>query len=274
MLNNKLLQAFCISLVLGLMSGLYAKYIATPLFSSNALVEATQDEYESSLSQLISSSNPFGGSATGVFGDSFDPASSLKRRVITRSFVEKLDPNKDFMKEVFYSSWDSASNTWIDKKDYEDLRRFLLFNLFFSYDLTTELIETSLLTSNKKLSRNLLSSILLTLNEVEKERVISESTFLIQAANEYLIKEKALISKGVFTGIIESETRRKLSAETRENLVVRIIDSPSLPLIKSKPRGTYYLIVTFIISFFLILLFSYRERIYRLVSTDLKKILN
>ena len=99
---NKLIISIIVSLILGLLLGLWAKYIATPWYTSNALIETTEKEYESSLSQLISSANPFGGFASGSpLAQSFNPGAALKRKITTVSFLEDLDPNKDFIKKVF-----------------------------------------------------------------------------------------------------------------------------------------------------------------------------
>lgn len=269
---NKLIISIIVSLILGLLLGLWAKYIATPWYTSNALIETTEKEYESSLSQLISSANPFGGFASSPLAQSFNPGAALKRKITTVSFLKDLDPNKDFLKKLYPENWDSENNIWLEEKSYNDLRQFLILNLFLDYDTSTELVEVSLMTNSRSLSQDLLTSILNQLNDSEKYRVAVESANLISLASEYLDKDRSIFSKEIYTGIIESETRRKLVAETRENLILRTLDFPSLPISKSKPRGTYYAIFGFIISFLSLLTFFYIRPLYTLLFEDLKKL--
>jgi len=273
---KKLISIAILSVLIGLSGGLWAKYIADPWFESNALLEPSLDEYKSNLSQIFSRNNPFGGVMSSGLANSvtFSPASALKRKVVTRSFTEKLNINEEFLKRVFFEDWDEALNEWKNIKRTEDLRQFLVLNLNVADDLSTDLIEISVLTKDNKLSQDLLISIIKLLNEAEKEKVIRVSNGLIEKSNQYLADSSSMIADDTYVGIIETELRKKLLAETHSNHYVEVLDKPSLASKKSKPRGSSYAIFFFTLSFMTMIIFSVRNQIVAFVRRDLKKLIS
>ena len=88
---NERLKSFTIIVILscliGLSAGLWAKYIATPWFSSNAVVVLNKD-YEENLSSLISALNPFAN--YGSTSNFSEDAAILEAKLTSRVFLNTM----------------------------------------------------------------------------------------------------------------------------------------------------------------------------------------
>lgn len=269
---NERLKSFIFIVIfsglIGLSAGLWAKYIATPWFSSNAVVVLNKD-YEQNLSSLISALNPFAN--YGSTSNFSEDAAILEAKLTSRAFLKTMAQETDFLEKIYKDNWDDKKKSWIGKpKDSHDLKNFLNLNFFVSGDVKTFFLDVVVLTEDKALSKEIIEYMLKTLNEKEAKKVKLISEEMIKVAEGEIRQVKNSYDQKVLRDIIQNEKRKYLLAKAQTDFYLTIEDPPELAKFKSKPKGRSYAIFFFSFSFIFISIFYLRREIWRFLEEDLK----
>ena len=126
---KSLVKIGLIAFILALTSALWAKYIATQWFASDATVELNTD-FADKLNSIVTS-NPLSLFLPGTSQIS-SSSGKIKKKLLSRPFLLNLEDKYILLPEIYSKDWNKIENKWKggNIKDIEDLRSYLSKNLY------------------------------------------------------------------------------------------------------------------------------------------------
>lgn len=266
---KSLVKIGLIAFILALTSALWAKYIATQWFASDATVELNTD-FADKLNSIVTS-NPLSLFLPGASQIS-SSSGKIKKKLLSRPFLLNLEDKYILLPEIYSKDWNKIENKWKggNIKDIEDLRSYLSKNLYVEDDIESGFVDISILTKDKYLSQKILSALIDGINSFEREKFKISANKVISAATDKLNKKNnTSFNNETYSRLIETESRKLLLSETQDDYYVKVLDPPNLAKFKAKPKARSYFIVTFALSFGFIVLYQNRKKIIELIKNDL-----
>ena len=266
---KSLVKIGLIAFILALTSALWAKYIATQWFASDATVELNTD-FADKLNSIVSS-NPLSLFLPGASQIS-SSSGKIKKKLLSRPFLLNLEDKYILLPEIYSKDWNKIENKWKggNIKDIEDLRSYLSKNLYVEDDIESGFVDISILSNDKYLSQKILSALIDGINSFEREKFKISANKVISAATDKLNKKNnTSFNNETYSRLIETESRKLLLSETQDDYYVKVLDPPNLAKFKAKPKARSYFIVTFALSFGFIVLYQNRKKIIELIKNDL-----
>ena len=266
---KSLVKIGLIAFILALTSALWAKYIATQWFASDATVEVNTD-FADKLNSIVSS-NPLSLFLPGASQIS-SSSGKIKKKLLSRPFLLNLEDKYILLPEIYSKDWNKIENKWKggNIKDIEDLRSYLIKNLYVEDDIESGFVDISILTNDKYLSQKILSALIDGINSFEREKFKISANKVISAATDKLNKKNnTSFNNETYSRLIETESRKLLLSETQDDYYLKVLDPPNLAKFKAKPKARSYFIVTFALSFGFIVLYQNRKKIIELIKNDL-----
>ena len=266
---KSLVKIGLIAFILALTSALWAKYIATQWFASDATVELNTD-FADKLNSIVSS-NPLSLFLPGASQIS-SSSGKIKKKLLSRPFLLNLEDKYILLPEIYSKDWNKIDYKWKggNIKDIEDLRSYLSKNLYVEDDIESGFVDISILTNDKYLSQKILSALIDGINSFEREKFKISANKVISAATDKLNKKNnTSFNNETYSRLIETESRKLLLSETQDDYYLKVLDPPNLAKFKAKPKARSYFIVTFAISFGFIVLYQNRKKIIELIKNDL-----
>ena len=266
---KSLVKIGLIAFILALTSALWAKYIATQWFASEATVELNTD-FADKLNSIVTS-NPLSLFLPGASQIS-SSSGKIKKKLLSRPFLLNLEDKYILLPEIYSKDWNKIENKWKggNIKDIEDLRSYLSKNLYVEDDIESGFVDISILTKDKYLSQKILSALIDGINSFERENFKISANKVISAATDKLNKKNnTSFNNETYSRLIETESRKLLLSETQDDYYVKVLDPPNLAKFKAKPKARSYFIVTFALSFGFIVLYQNRKKIIELIKNDL-----
>ena len=266
---KSLVKIGLIAFILALTSALWAKYIATQWFASDATVELNTD-FADKLNSIVTS-NPLSLFLPGASQIS-SSSGKIKKKLLSRPFLLNLEDKYILLPEIYSKDWNKIENKWKggNIKDIEDLRSYLSKNLYVEDDIESGFVDISILTKDKYLSQKILSALIDGINSFERENFKISANKVISAATDKLNKKNnTSFNNETYSRLIETESRKLLLSETQDDYYLKVLDPPNLAKFKAKPKARSYFIVTFALSFGFIVLYQNRKKIIELIKNDL-----
>ena len=266
---KSLVKIGLIAFILALTSALWAKYIATQWFASDATVELNTD-FADKLNSIVTS-NPLSLFLPGTSQIS-SSSGKIKKKLLSRPFLLNLEDKYILLPEIYSKDWNKIENKWKggNIKDIEDLRSYLSKNLYVEDDIESGFVDISILSNDKYLSQKILSALIDGINSFEREKFKISANKVISAATDKLNKKNnTSFNNETYSRLIETESRKLLLSETQDDYYVKVLDPPNLAKFKAKPKARSYFIVTFALSFGFIVLYQNRKKIIELIKNDL-----
>lgn len=266
---KSLVKIGLIAFILALTSALWAKYIATQWFASDATVELNTD-FADKLNSIVSS-NPLSLFFPGASQIS-SSSGKIKKKLLSRPFLLNLEDKYILLPEIYSKDWNKIDYKWKggNIKDIEDLRSYLSKNLYVEDDIESGFVDISILTNDKYLSQKILSALIDGINSFEREKFKISANKVISAATDKLNKKNnTSFNNETYSRLIETESRKLLLSETQDDYYLKVLDPPNLAKFKAKPKARSYFIVTFALSFGFIVLYQNRKKIIELIKNDL-----
>ena len=266
---KSLVKIGLIAFILALTSALWAKYIATQWFASDASVELNTD-FADKLNSIVTS-NPLSLFLPGA-GEISSSSGKIKKKLLSRPFLLNLENKYLLLPEIYSKDWNKLQNKWKggNVKDIEDLRSYLSKNLYVEDDIKSGFVDISILTENKYLSQKILLALIDGINSFEKEKFKISANKVISAATDKLNKKNnTSFNNETYSRLIETESRKLLLSETQDDYYLKVLDPPNLAKFKAKPKARSYFIVTFALSFGFIVLYQNRKKIFELIKNDI-----
>ena len=266
---KSLVKIGLIAFILALTSALWAKYIATQWFASDATVELNTD-FADKLNSIVTS-NPLSLFLPGANQIS-SSSGKIKKKLLSRPFLLNLEDKYILLPEIYSKDWNKIENKWKggNVKDIEDLRSYLSKNLYVEDDIESGFVDISILSNDKYLSQKILSALIDGINSFEREKFKISANKVISAATDKLNKKNnTSFNNETYSRLIETESRKLLLSETQDDYYVKVLDPPNLAKFKAKPKDRSYFIVTFALSFGFIVLYQNRKKIIELIKNDL-----
>ena len=266
---KSLVKIGLIAFTLALTSALWAKYIATQWFASDATVEVNTD-FADKLNSIVSS-NPLSLFLPGASQIS-SSSGKIKKKLLSRPFLLNLEDKYILLPDIYSKDWNKIEYKWKggNIKDIEDLRSYLSKNLYVEDDIESGFVDISILTNDKYLSQKILSALIDGINSFEREKFKISANKVISAATDKLNKKNnTSFNNETYSRLIETESRKLLLSETQDDYYLKVLDPPNLAKFKAKPKARSYFIVTFALSFGFIVLYQNRKKIIELIKNDL-----
>ena len=207
---KSLVKIGLIAFILALTSALWAKYIATQWFASDASVELNTD-FADKLNSIVTS-NPLSLFLPGA-GEISSSSGKIKKKLLSRPFLLNLENKYLLLPEIYSKDWNKLQNKWKggNIKDIEDLRSYLSKNLYVEDDIKSGFVDISILTENKYLSQKILSALIDGINSFEKEKFKISANKVISAATDKLNKKNnTSFNNETYSRLIETESRKLL----------------------------------------------------------------
>jgi LPS O-antigen subunit length determinant protein (WzzB/FepE family) len=241
-------------------------------YNSTALFNIIQDE-QSGIDSLASQ---YGGLASMAGIDipqtsTKDKASLVMQTIQSREFMkhlitfdgvlEGIIATKDFdksSKKIVYdkNSFDSVSRKWVREVNYsfnqtpsylEAHEEFIKNMLEVKQDRKSGFITVSIEHISPIFAFNLLEIIIEEVNKIIKDHDLKESTMAIDYLNEQAsIISSTNLQKSI-NNLYESQLRKKMLANIRDEYIINVIDEPFVPEKKTGPtRSIICIIITLI----------------------------
>ena len=258
LLENK--KTMLIFLGLGASLGLILAFTISPMYQSKGVYEVTLEDLEQK-SQVANFQqdlfNPFGAS-----GDprAYKVIEILNSRKFALNLIDKYKLKRDlfafksYNKEtgkVSYSNIVDDDGNWIKGKEPNDEATFQLFKVYYdvNYDIETGFIHISAISYSQYKARELVELLAYEVNELLREIDLLDA----EAAIVYYNKQISLsLSEDLIVAIsrlLESEIRKKMLANVKQNYALNPIDPPYFPDIKFSPSRFLILIVSMFLFF-------------------------
>ena len=248
-------------------------------YKSSALLGISADQsQESSLSQYAGLASVVGVNLPMQSSENKTDLAieTLKSRDFFKHLIDKYE---HFLKDIFaaksydiandkfiYNSkiYDEKNNNWVrkvkypmqPKPSYAESHDFFMKNVLkISHNIDTGYITLSIEHLSPKFAKNLIEIMVTELNN----QIRIKDNEQANKAVEYLLNERNNISIKSITesidSLIESQLRTLMLSEIKDDYILKVIDSPHIPIKKSKPSRATICLIGFLMGFFLSVIF-------------------
>ncbi len=240
---------FTITTISTLLAIVYA-VLATPVYRAETLLAPVTQESGGRFSALTSQ---FGGLASlaginfgGKSGSSQEAIATLRSREFTAKFITQ----ENLMPVLFESAWDSENNKWLD--DHNPRTLWDAYELFsnvrsISVNKETGFVVLAIEWKDPYLAKTWANKLIVSLNnELRREAIIHADKSIQYLKNELEKTSVVEIKKSLYS-LIESETKSKMLANTKEEFAFRFIDKAVVPEDRIRPKRKKIVILGFIL---------------------------
>ena len=259
-LTTKWKSIFLTSILLSLIVIFFSLFIED-WYVVEARLSAAEIESAPSGSSALISQLPV---AIGGGGNLNETVTEAKEIIASRDFFKRLLAydgiyngllNPDSY-EVSMPSSESLTEALPSKKnidvvmdqDFYDARSKFNRNLDFEDQLESKYYTISFTHVSPIFAKDIVDIIILELNQKKKDRDIEESKKSISFLKERLLEETNAEVRGSISKLIESQIKREMIANMRQEYLVSIIDSPAKPISKAGPKRLLIFIISMVIS--------------------------
>ena len=167
----------------------------------------------------------------------------------------------EYNKRIF----DLDQNKWITKPSfntsYESYRNALYADF---YDNEFSFISLKITHKSPFVARDMLDVIVSELNEIERDRDISEAEQSLVYLQEQLLDTSQRDIRSSISKLIENQIKTKMFTNVRSNYMLRPIQKPHVPELRSSPQRTRFVVIftaigTFLYVFYLLLNLFFRD---------------
>jgi LPS O-antigen subunit length determinant protein (WzzB/FepE family) len=201
-------------------------------------------------------------------------------------FFEKFSASKDILFLVAaVKGWDSKNDTFqIDQEVYDfktkewnssgkfsingkpslqDVHSKFIDNLDIEKDLDSGFLKISYKHVSPKAAKDILEELILQINELIRQKDISEAENSIKFLQEEMIKNKFIGVQSAMSNLIQSQMETIMVANASSEYLFKILSSPFVPERKDSPNRLLIVILTFLIGFFLSLIYFFYLKFLR-----------
>lgn len=198
---------------------------------------------DTSSSALGALGGDIGGLASLVgidIGGEEDQEKEALARMTSREFIYEFIKSKNLMPILFASKWDGERKAWKNPArapDLEDGYQFFVSKVFnVSEDRKTELVKVAVDWSDPGLARDWANELVLRLNADRRAIARAESERNLQFLNRELDNTGIVDLRQAINRLVESEIRKRMLVNVREEYVFKVIDPAYLPGIRAVVR--------------------------------------
>jgi LPS O-antigen subunit length determinant protein (WzzB/FepE family) len=168
-------------------------------------------------------------------------------RIKSRDFLSNLIEDKELLKNTFSINEDLDVNKILIKAH----NKYIQDMLYLKQDRDSGFLNISITHHNPEIAKSFLELIVTELNDISRKKDLEESNNSINYFNEEISRTTNKEMRLSLNKLIELQLQRKMLANVRKDYLVQYIDSPFLPIYRSKPSRTSYAITGFLLGLFL-----------------------
>jgi len=237
-----------------------ASFLFTPVFHAetlllNAPVEKRGDNILSALGSSGSGLAALAGLGGGGDSNTQEAIAILKSRALVDQFI--ADGN--LLPILFDDRWDAANKKWKSKwwdifgsdnpapgadKAYEKFNKQIRR---VEEDRRTGLVTLSIEWSDPKLAAEWAAELVKRANALLRNTAIERSEKSLDFLNEQIKKSGEVEVRQAIYKLIDSELKREMFAKVNEDYAFKIIDPPTVPEKKTRPKRSLYALFGFIV---------------------------
>tara|TARA_B100002019_G_scaffold282935_1_gene288745 strand:- start:319 stop:1209 length:891 start_codon:yes stop_codon:yes gene_type:complete len=163
---------------------------------------------------------------------------------------------KPYSYEAFRTSSDTPKDITLLKREVDIVMDQNFFNarsifnnsLDFEDQLESKYYTITFTHRSPSFAKDIVDIIILELNQKKKDRDIEESQKSVSFLKNRLLNETNAEVRGSISRLIESQIKREMIANMRQEYLVSIIDSPTKPISKAGPLRFIIFIISIVIS--------------------------
>lgn len=278
-----------IAFVFAIASIFYALSLPNIYKSSALLMPNSQEQSSAGLAGLASQ---FGGLASlagiNLNGGATDKTGYALEIIKSREFLYKFIQDNDLKTAIMaVQSWDPITHEFIYNPDVYDFRnkkwtrpaegnkksepslhetykQFVSENFSVSQDKDTGMVTISILHPSPIFAKDLVSQLILTLNNTVKEQDLNEATKSIRYLESELKNTDKSGMQSMFYQLIEQQQQTLMLTKVRDDYVLKVIDKAIVPEQKFKPKRAIIVILGgllgVIFASVLVLIFSFKAQ--------------
>lgn len=251
------------TVILSIISIIYS-LILTPIYHSKVVMFPLDDQ--SNQSPLSGMTASLGGLASlaGISNDGnslkVDNAIAILK---SRTFIQSFIADQDIMPILFPDNWESEEppSFWLAYEKFERL-------MDISKDPKTGIIEVSFSWNDPKIAAQWANNIIDKLNNHLKITAIEESERSVAYLEQQLPKTSLKAAELVLYSLIETETRKIMVANSREQYLFKIIDKAIPAERRTSPVRRVIVMVGTILGFFIGIIIALVTIVYKNYNRD------
>jgi len=237
-------------------------------YTSNAVLEVMAKSKEGQSSSFAGSNiAALTGISIGGSAAVGDPSYAIMAIIKSRTFAEHLFAIEDNLPSILawekydpktkklifdFSKYDGASKEWlIPKPSYLEAYDELHKSLSITRSENSGFLYLSFEHVSPYYAQYLVNLIINEINNIRRSQDLSSTEEALNYLYVQLENTRESEIRLSINQIIESQLRKKMLANIKENYAVNPIDSPFVPLLKSSPTRSYIVIISSIVGFIL-----------------------
>jgi len=213
-----------------------------------------------------------GGLAT-LAGVSLGGSSSIEENIAvmkSREFIWGFVKDEKLMPILFEDAWDSKNKRWVaedeeDQPSLWDAWRLLIEDgvLSVNVDADSGLVRLALSWEDPELAMMWVTKLVRRINTHLREQAIAQSQEKLKYLNDELGATLIAENRQALYGLISTEQKQAMLANTQQDFVFRVIDPAVVPDKKIKPKRAIIVIVTAFVVGFLCVIFVFIQEGFR-----------
>lgn len=228
-------------------------YTIKDVFESRAVLQLAESE-----KVQMPSLGGLGGQASSMLGIDLSGGSDYKislaiERLKSRDFLTHILKDESILNNILYEEEKSEPKKILiiaHKKYVEDI-------LSVGQDRKSGFLNIGITHHSPDFAKSFLELIVYELNEISRSYDLEQAQSAIDYYNKEIANTAMKDIRSAMSNLVEVQLQRKMLANVRKDYLLQYIDSPYLPIYKSKPSRSSYAITGFLLGFFLSALFFF-----------------
>ena len=226
-------------------------YTIKDVFESRAVLQLSETERVQ-----MPSLGGLGGLASSMSGMDLSGGADYKISLA----IERLR-SRDFLNHIIKD--ESILNNILSEEDKSDPKKILTIAhkkyvediLYIRQDRKSGFLNIVIAHHSPDFAKSFLELIVYELNEISRSYDFEQAQSAIDYYNKEIANTAIKDIRSAMSNLMEVQLQRKMLTNVRKDYMLQYIDSPYLPIYKSKPRRSSYAITGFLLGFFLSALF-------------------
>ncbi len=221
------------------------------------------------------------GGLASLAGVSLGSGGSVEQNIAvlkSREFIWGFVKDEKLMPILFEDDWDAETKQWLAENEEErpslwDAWRLLVKNgtLQVNVDKDSGLIHLSMDWQDPELASVWVNKLVQRINAYLREQAIAQSQEKLKYLNHELSKTVIEENRQALYGLISTEQKQAMLANTQQDFAFRVIDSAVVPDEKIKPKRAIIVVLTAFVAFFLSIIFVFvQEGLIKRKEEELK----
>ena len=221
------------------------------------------------------------GSLASMAGVSLGGGGSVEQNIAvlkSRKFIWAFVKDENLMPILFEDDWDAEAKQWLaeDEEDQPtlwDAWRLLIEGgmLLVNVDKDSGLIHLSIDWQDPELASVWVNKLTQRINAYLREQAIAQSQEKLKYLNHELSKTVIEENRQALYGLISTEQKQAMLANTQQDFAFRVIDSAVVPDEKIKPKRAIIVVLTVFVAFSLSIIFVFvQEGLIKRKEEELK----